>query len=66
VEVDRNFWRKVFEVNAEGPLRVAQAVAPVMRARGAGSIINIASMAALMGTAGLGLCRGRSMTSASD
>ena len=52
--VDREFWRKVFEVNVEGPLRVAQTVAPVMRARGGGSVINIASMAAHMGTAELG------------
>jgi NAD(P)-dependent dehydrogenase (short-subunit alcohol dehydrogenase family) len=54
VTVDRNLWRKVFEVNVEGALRIAQAVAPVMRARGGGSIINIASMAAHMGTAELG------------
>jgi NAD(P)-dependent dehydrogenase (short-subunit alcohol dehydrogenase family) len=53
-KVDRNFWRKVFEVNVEGLVRVAQAVAPVMRARGGGSIINIASMAAHMGAAGWG------------
>lgn len=52
--VDRDLWRKVFEVNLEGPLRVAQTVAPVMRSGGGGSIINIASMAAHMGTAGLG------------
>jgi NAD(P)-dependent dehydrogenase (short-subunit alcohol dehydrogenase family) len=52
--VDRNLWRKVFEINVEGPLRVAQTMAPVMRARGGGSIINIASMAAHMGTAELG------------
>jgi NAD(P)-dependent dehydrogenase (short-subunit alcohol dehydrogenase family) len=48
--VDQNLWRKVFEVNVEGPLRVAQRVAPLMRASGGGSIINIASMAAHMGT----------------
>jgi NAD(P)-dependent dehydrogenase (short-subunit alcohol dehydrogenase family) len=52
--VDRDLWRKVFEVNLEGPLRVAQCVAPVMRAGGGGSIINIASMAAHMGTPDIG------------
>jgi NAD(P)-dependent dehydrogenase (short-subunit alcohol dehydrogenase family) len=52
--VDRDLWRKIFEVNVEGALRVAQAVAPIMRARGGGSIINIASMAAHTGTAELG------------
>jgi len=39
-------WRKVFSVNLEGPLRVSQCVAPVMRDGGGGSIVNIGSMAA--------------------
>ncbi|MGW0044904.1 SDR family NAD(P)-dependent oxidoreductase [Rhodococcus sp. NPDC003348] len=39
-------WRKVFSVNLEGPLRMSQCVAPVMRDGGGGSIVNIASMAA--------------------
>jgi gluconate 5-dehydrogenase len=40
------FWRKVFSVNLEGPLRMAQQVAPIMRDGGGGSIVNIGSMAA--------------------
>jgi NAD(P)-dependent dehydrogenase (short-subunit alcohol dehydrogenase family) len=40
------FWRKVFSVNLEGPLRMAQQVAPVMRDGGGGSIVNIGTMAA--------------------
>lgn len=43
------FWRKVFSVNLEGPLRMAQQVAPVMRDGGGGSIINIGTMAAYSG-----------------
>jgi len=39
-------WRKVFSVNLEGPLRMSQCVAPVMRDHGGGSIINVGSMGA--------------------
>ena len=42
-------WRKIFNVNVEGPLRMAQCVAPIMRDQGGGSIVNIASMAAYTG-----------------
>jgi len=47
-------WRKVFAVNLEGPLRLSQLVAPVMREAGGGSIINIATMGAYSGGAGIG------------
>ena len=40
------YWRKVFSVNLEGPLRMSQCVAPVMRDGGGGSIIHIGTMAA--------------------
>ena len=40
------YWRKLFAVNVEGPLRMCQCVAPIMRDEGGGSIINVASMAA--------------------
>ncbi|MCU1462746.1 MAG: gno 1 [Acidimicrobiales bacterium] len=43
------FWRKVFSVNLEGPLRLSQTVAPIMRAQGGGSIVNIGTMAAYSG-----------------
>ena len=42
-------WRKVFSVNLEGPLRMSQCVAPVMRDGGGGSIVNVATMAAYSG-----------------
>ena len=40
-----DLWRKIFAVNLEGPLRMSQCVAPVMRDGGGGSIVNIGSMA---------------------
>lgn len=43
------YWRKMFNVNLEGPLRMSQQVAPVMRDNGGGSIINIVTMAAYSG-----------------
>ncbi len=43
------YWRKVFAVNLEGPLRMSQCVAPIMRDSGGGSIINIATMAGYSG-----------------
>jgi gluconate 5-dehydrogenase len=47
--ISLELWRKVFSVNLEGPLRMAQCVLPVMREQGGGSIINIATMAAYSG-----------------
>ena len=48
-EMTLEYWRKVFSVNLEGPLRLSQCVVPVMRANGGGSIINIGTMAAYSG-----------------
>ena len=45
-EMTLEYWRKVFSVNLEGPLRMSQQVAPVMRDGGGGSIIHIGTMAA--------------------
>jgi NAD(P)-dependent dehydrogenase (short-subunit alcohol dehydrogenase family) len=45
-EMTLDYWRKVFSVNLEGPLRMSQQVAPVMRDGGGGSIVNIGTMAA--------------------
>ena len=42
-EMTLEYWRKVFAVNLEGPLRMSQCVAPIMRDGGGGSIVNIAS-----------------------
>jgi NAD(P)-dependent dehydrogenase (short-subunit alcohol dehydrogenase family) len=55
VDIERSYWRKVLSVNLEGPLRMSQLVAPVMRKRGGGSIINLSSIAAYHGSGpGLG------------
>jgi NAD(P)-dependent dehydrogenase (short-subunit alcohol dehydrogenase family) len=44
-----DYWRKVFTVNLEGPLRMSQCVFPIMRDQGGGSIVNIGTMAAYSG-----------------
>ncbi len=48
-----DYWRKLFSVNLEGPLRMSQCVAPIMRDQGGGSIVNIATMAAYSGGASI-------------
>jgi NAD(P)-dependent dehydrogenase (short-subunit alcohol dehydrogenase family) len=48
-DMSLEYWRKVFSVNLEGPLRMAQQVAPLMRDGDGGSIVNIATMAAYSG-----------------
>jgi NAD(P)-dependent dehydrogenase (short-subunit alcohol dehydrogenase family) len=48
-----DYWRKVFAVNVEGPLRASQLVAPIMRDQGGGSIVNIASMGGYSGGASI-------------
>jgi NAD(P)-dependent dehydrogenase (short-subunit alcohol dehydrogenase family) len=48
-EMSQEYWRKVFAVNVEGPLRMSQCVAAVMREHGGGSIVNVASTAASRG-----------------
>jgi gluconate 5-dehydrogenase len=48
-----DYWRKLFTVNLEGPLRTSQCAAPIMRDHGGGSIVNIATMAAYSGGAAI-------------
>jgi len=45
-EMTLEYWRKVFSVNLEGPLRLSQQVAPIMRDGSGGSIVHIGTMAA--------------------
>jgi NAD(P)-dependent dehydrogenase (short-subunit alcohol dehydrogenase family) len=42
-------WRRVLEVNLTGPFLLCQALGAAMLARGAGAIVNIASIAGLQG-----------------
>lgn len=48
-DVTLEFWRKVFAVNLEGPLRMSQCVFPIMKEQGGGSIVHIGTMAAYSG-----------------
>lgn len=50
--VTREQWLKIFSVNVLGYADCAQAVVPIMKARGGGTIINIASVSAFVAEAG--------------
>ena len=45
-----DLWDKIMAVNLAGPMRLMQAVAPVMKAQGRGRVVNIASVAGLQPT----------------
>ena len=50
-EVTDAVWKRVFAVNVDGTMKLMRAVLPSMLAREAGSIVNVASEAALRGSA---------------
>ncbi len=52
--IDIREYRKLFDLNVVGPLVAMQAVIPVMRKQGGGSIVNVSSGTALMYAPGLG------------
>jgi len=43
------FWENTLRVNLEAPFRLVRGLAPIMKAQGSGSIINITSIAAHLG-----------------
>jgi NAD(P)-dependent dehydrogenase (short-subunit alcohol dehydrogenase family) len=48
LDIDPSYWDKVMAVNLKGPLLCSRAVAPSMRARNWGRIVNVSSMGAYM------------------
>jgi NAD(P)-dependent dehydrogenase (short-subunit alcohol dehydrogenase family) len=50
-EVSDDVWERVFRINVDGTMKLMRAVLPSMLARAQGSIVNIASEAALRGSA---------------
>ena len=47
--LDKDDFLRIYGVNAVGPYQMARAAAPLMRRGGSGSIVNVASIAGLMG-----------------
>jgi NAD(P)-dependent dehydrogenase (short-subunit alcohol dehydrogenase family) len=52
-EIPEDEWDRVFEVNVKGAWLCARAVAPLLRAAGGGSIVNLASEVAFSGSPGV-------------
>jgi NAD(P)-dependent dehydrogenase (short-subunit alcohol dehydrogenase family) len=52
---DEGHWDKTFEVNVKGYVLMTRACVPLLRARGGGSILNVASVAGLVPHTGLGV-----------
>jgi NAD(P)-dependent dehydrogenase (short-subunit alcohol dehydrogenase family) len=50
-EVSDDVWNRVFNINVTGTMKLMRAVVPVMLAQAQGSIVNVASEAALRGSA---------------
>jgi NAD(P)-dependent dehydrogenase (short-subunit alcohol dehydrogenase family) len=53
-EVSLELFRRQFDTNVFGPVRMCQLVLPGMRAQGFGTIVNLSSAAGLMGVPGTG------------
>ncbi|HSN86329.1 MAG TPA: glucose 1-dehydrogenase [Thermoanaerobaculia bacterium] len=52
---EEGHWDKTFEVNVKGYMHVVRAAVPLMKERGGGAIVNVASVAGLVPHTGLGV-----------
>ncbi len=52
---EESHWDKTFEVNVKGYVHTARACVPMMRERGGGAIVNVASVAGMVPHGGLGV-----------
>ena len=52
IDVDRQVWRKIIDINLYGPLNMHHVVVPRMLQRGGGKIVNISSDAGRVGSSG--------------
>src|SRR5690554_3656659 len=52
---EESHWDKTLDVNVKGYMRLVQACAPHLRARGGGKIFNVASIAGLRPQGGMGI-----------
>lgn len=46
-DIQDSAWQKILDVNVSGPLRTIKGIVPLMRKRGGGTIVNVASIAGL-------------------
>jgi NAD(P)-dependent dehydrogenase (short-subunit alcohol dehydrogenase family) len=51
--IDDAVWARTLDVNLTGTMRVCRAALPALRAAGGGAIVNVASVAAFNGSAGM-------------
>lgn len=55
LDAEESHWDKTFEVNVKGYVHLIRACVPLMRERGGGAIVNVASVAGLVPHTGLGV-----------